>query len=147
MNPLLSKFILILLIFAFNTHSQLLSKKEFRLKESKPSYIELAKSIEPVSKSSIASNNSPFMAGALSFVLPGLALGQLYNGQYLNFGIRLGISAISFVGIAAIILPVGESNGSDVFVPLAILYVANWITSIVDAVIYNKKHLSGKRDY
>jgi hypothetical protein len=144
MKPLLLKFILLLFFFSFNSNAQLISKKEFRLKDSKPSLIELNKNYDLTSKSSIAKNNSPFLAGSLSFIVPGAALGQLYNGQYLNFGIRLGISAISFIGIAAIVLPVGEGNGNDVFVPLAILYVANWITSIVDAVIFNKKHLSGK---
>ncbi len=144
MNPLLSKFILILLFIAFSSNAQLISKKEFRLKESKPRLIELSKSIDPVSKRSIASNNSPFMAGALSFVIPGAALGQLYNGQYLNFGIRLGISGIVVLGLALSGGVASDTKGNDTIVPLVILFAANWVSSIIDAVIYNKKHLSGR---
>ena len=139
-----SIFIVLIFIFVSFSNAQLISKKEFRLKESKPSLIELSKSIEPVSKSSIASNNSPFMAGALSFVIPGAALGQLYNGQYLNFGIRLGITGIVVLGLALSGGVASDTKGNDAIVPLVILFAANWISSIIDAVIYNKKHLSGQ---
>lgn len=145
MKPFLYKIsILFVLIFIASSNAQLLSKKEFRLKESKPNVIELSKPIEPVSKSSIAKNNSPFMAGALSFIVPGAALGQLYNKQYLNFGIRVGLSTLSIVWMLASYKDCNECTffGSSP-APLAILLL-NWVTSIFDAAIYNSKHLSGR---
>ncbi len=42
--------IVIFFMFENSSNAQLLSKKEFRLKESKQNLIELSKSIEPVSK-------------------------------------------------------------------------------------------------
>ena len=139
----ISIFTILLLILLSTSNAQLLNKKEFRLKDSKPGLIKLSKPIEPISKNSIAKNNSPFLAGSLSFIVPGAALGQLYNGQYLNFGIRLGISTIVVLGLA---LSGGTcfECGNDALIPLALLYAANWISSIFDAVIYNKKHLSGR---
>ena len=139
-----SIFIVLIFIFVSFSNAQLLSKKEFRLKESKPRLIELSKSIDPVSKSSIAKNYSPFLAGALSFIVPGAALGQLYNKQYLNFGIRVGISTLSIVWMLASYKDCNECTyfGSSP-APLAI-FLLNWVTSIFDAAIYNSKHLSGK---
>jgi len=137
-------FTILLLSLLSTSNAQLVNKKEFLLKDSKPSLIELSKPVEPISKSSIAKNNSPFLAGSLSFIVPGAALGQLYNRQYLNFGIRLGISAISILGIVLSGgVPHSDGKGNDALIPLALLYAANWISSIFDAVIYNKKHLSG----
>ena len=138
-----SIFTILLLILLSSSNAQLLNKKEFRLKETKSRLIELSKPIVPLSKNSIAKNNSPFLAGSLSFIVPGAALGQLYNGQYLNFGIRLGISSIVVLGLA---LSGGAcfECGNDALIPLGLLYAANWISSIFDAVIYNKKHLSGR---
>ena len=148
MKPLLLKFpvaFLLLLLIAGTSNSQLINKKDFRLKDSKSGLMELSKPIEPISKNNIAKNNSPFMAGALSFIVPGAALGQIYNRQYLNFGIRLGISAISILGIVLSGgVPHSDGKGNDALIPLALLYAANWISSIFDAVIYNKKHLSGR---
>jgi hypothetical protein len=145
MNPLLSKFILILLIFAFNTHSQLLSKKEFRLKESKPSYIDLAKSIEPVSKSSIASNKSLLLAGFLSFSVPGAALGQFYKEEFVNGAVRVGISAICILWF--FLSPTFDyGGGGDATQKLiaTCIYAVNWIASIIDAASPRKYQTYGK---
>jgi hypothetical protein len=137
-------FTISLLVLLITANAQLLSKKEICLKESKPNLIELYKANEPVSKSSIAKNNSPFLAGALSFIVPGAALGQFYNKQYLNFGIRVGISTLSIVWMLASYKDCNECTyfGSSP-APLAI-FILNWVTSIFDAAIYNSKHLSGK---
>ncbi len=140
----ISIFTILLLTFLCTSNAQLINKKEFRLKDSKPSLMELSQSKVITLKSSIAKNNSPFLAGTLSFIVPGAALGQLYNKQYLNFGIRLGISAIVVLGIALTGVPYSDGKGNDALIPLAILFVTNWISSIIDAVIYNKKHLSGR---
>lgn len=134
---------ILLIVLISSSNAQLKSKKEFRLKESKINSIELIKDYSLTSKSSVSNNNSPILAGTLSFIVPGAAFGQLYNGQYINFGVRVGISALCITWLALS----GTSLGSDgkvsaAFIPLLILYTANWITSIFDAVIYNKKHMS-----
>ena len=43
------------------------------------------------------SYKSPLAAGALSFLLPGLSLGQIYNEDYTSFAIHFGISAGVFL--------------------------------------------------
>jgi hypothetical protein len=137
-------FTILILTLLSTSNAQLINKKEFRLKNSKPSLIELNKNYDLTSKSSVAKNNSPFLAGSLSFIVPGAALGQLYNGQYLNFGIRIGISAISIIWLAesGFFNLASDVKGNDAWMPLLLIYAANWISSVVDAVIYNKKHLS-----
>jgi hypothetical protein len=35
-------------------------------------------------------------------------------------------------------------KGNDAWMPLLLIYTANWVTSIFDAVIYNKKHFGKK---
>ncbi len=141
-NISIISILLIVLINASN--AQLISKKEFRLKESKTNSIELIKNYSFASKSFALKNNSPLLAGTLSFIVPGAALGQLYNGQFVNFGIRIGISVLSIVWLAesGFFNLASDVKGNDAWTPLLIIYAANWITSIVDAVIYNKKHLS-----
>lgn len=139
-----------LILFYSDTYSQLIENKEFRLKETKSNIIDLSlikyNITKPLlfKKSAIAKNSSPFLAGMLSFIIPGAALGQLYNKQYVNFAIRFGISTACVLGILITGLPVSESNGNNAFVPLSLLFAANWITSVIDAVIYNKNNLSSK---
>ena len=143
-NRITAYFIIMFLLIS-TSNAQLINKKEFRLKGSKPDIFKLSKTTNPISKNSIAKNNSPLLAGTLSFIVPGAALGQLYNEQYLNFGIRVGISAITIIGIALTGgIPHSDGKDNDALVPLAILFVANWISSIIDAAIYNSKHLSGR---
>jgi hypothetical protein len=142
----ISIFTILLLVSLSTSNAQLMNKKEFRLKDSKPGLIELSKPIEPISKNFIAKNKSPLLAGTLSLIVPGAALGQLYNGQYLNFGIRVGISATSIIWLveSGFFNFASDVKGNDAWMPLLLIYTANWISSIVDAVIYNKKHLSGR---
>lgn len=137
----ISIFTILLFSILSTSNAQLINNKEFRLKETKQSFIELSKPVDSISKSSIVKNKSPLLAGTLSFIVPGAALGQLYNGQYVNFGIRFGISAISIIGIAVTGIPFGNGQLNDAFIPLVILLSANWISSIFDAVIYNQKQL------
>jgi hypothetical protein len=70
-------FTILLLALLGTSNAQLIHKKEFRLKDPKSGLIELSKPKAPISKSSIAKNNSPLLAGTLSFIVPGAALGQL----------------------------------------------------------------------
>lgn len=133
-------------MFISVSNAQLISKKEFRLKESKPSLIELSQSKDVTSKSFIAKNKSPLLAGTLSLIVPGAALGQLYNGQYVNFGIRIGISALSIIWLvgSGFFNFASDVKGNDAWMPLLLIYTANWITSVVDAIIYDLNHSSRK---
>lgn len=142
----LSIFTILLLILLGTSNAQLMNKKEFRLKDSKTGLMELSKPIEPISKSIIAKNKSPLLAGTLSLIVPGAALGQLYNGQYLNFGIRIGISALSIIWLveSGFFNFASDVKGNDAWKPLILIYIANWITSVVDAVIYDLNNSSGK---
>ncbi len=93
-------------------------------------------------------------AGFISFVVPGLALGQIYNEQYQKFRIHLFISA-GIVILTSVLLskyPVmidfqGSSKsdaGTKILLGGILLYAGNWIYSTVDAVIsaikINKKN-------
>lgn len=97
MKPLLFDFpvaLFLLLLIAGTSNSQLINKKEFRLKDPKPGIIELNKNYALTSKISVAENKSLLFAGTLSFIVPGMALGQFYKEEFINGGIRLGISGI-----------------------------------------------------
>jgi hypothetical protein len=142
----ISIFTILLLVSLSTSNAQLMNKKEFRLKDSNTGLIELSKPIEPISKSIIAKNKSPLLAGTLSLIVPGAALGQLYNGQYLNFGIRIGISSISIIWLveSGFFNFASDVKGNDAWWPLSLIYIANWVTSVVDAVIYDLNNSSGK---
>lgn len=156
--------ICLFLVYTVSINSQLVSKKEFRLKNSGKSFLYI-KSFEindkldvrqtqlslkissqkvTVSSNGRTSYKSPWLFFGLSFIVPGAALGQLYNEQYLNFGIRLGISAITMAILLLENRPCGECNGYGAsFTPL-LIFVANWITSFIEAPIssasINKKN-------
>ena len=109
------------------------------------------------------SYKSPLAAGSLSFLLPGLSLGQIYNEDYTSFAIHFGISAVvfSFNLIANQIdlyeLPPfyneGGSNHTEgkrewIFVVCVLAYAGNWIWSTIDAVHYatiNNREIQRKR--
>jgi len=90
---------------------------------------------------------SSFLAGTLSFLLPGFALGQFYNGQYLNGGIRVGISAICITLFASTFSFHGSGNSAPIIA--IVLYTFNWLSSVVDAAIYathiNKENKIGSK--
>ena len=97
MKPLLLEFpvaLLLLLLIAGTSNSQLLNKKEFRLKDTKTDLMELNNKYDLTSKISVAENKSLLFAGTLSFIVPGMALGQFYKEEFVNGAIRLGISII-----------------------------------------------------
>lgn len=94
-------------------------------------------------------DKNPFQAGIASFIVPGFALGQLYNGRYDKFGIHVCISA-GIVGITSLLLSKYPVNidmggtqrgdvGMTIFLSAALLYIGNWIYSIVDSVITANK--------
>jgi hypothetical protein len=93
---------------------------------------------------------SPLASGALSFLLPGLSLGQLYNEDYTGFAVHLGIS--SGVFLFAIIaeqnhlyelstMNIGGGPGKEgknewIFMVCLLTYMGNWIWSTIDAIHY-----------
>lgn len=93
------------------------------------------------------SEKSPFLAGGLSFFIPGLAFGQLYNKQPEKFFVHLGITGASVLGavlgIANFRFNVGGQTSNDgnttigpvIFLISAGVFAGNWIWSVVDAVI------------
>lgn len=93
---------------------------------------------------------SPLAAGSLSFLLPGLSLGQLYNEDYTGFAIHLGISGGIFLfNLAAsqshlYELSIGDVGGGPgnegknewIFTLCVLAYAGNWIWSTIDAFHY-----------
>ena len=86
------------------------------------------------------SHKSLLLAGALSFIVPGAALGQLYKEEYVNGGIRLGISA--FCVLWFMLSPpysvTGDGQSSIQKLGAVTLFTANWLASVVDAFIPTK---------
>ena len=148
MKPLLLKFpvaLLLLLLIAGTSNSQLINKKEFRLKDSKPGMIELNKNYDLTSKTSVAENKSLLFAGALSFVVPGMALGQFYKEEFINGGIRLGISILCIIWFSeSPTFDVGGGGDATQKLIAAGIYAVNWIASIIDASSNGKKPANRK---
>ena len=92
----------------------------------------------------ILAPKSPFLAGTLSFIIPGLSLGQIYNNVPSKVIRHLSISIGSFT----LLILAGElkwyrmdiacgANNHDTWIPftLAFIYLGNWVWSFADAVI------------
>ena len=128
--------IFLLLLFFSTNNAQIINKKEFRLKDSKPGLIELSKPIAPVSKNSIRHNKSLLLAGGLSFIIPGAALGQFYKEEFVNGGIRLGISVLCIICffVSPGIDLGGGGDGTEKIIATGI-YAVNWLASVVDALM------------
>lgn len=139
MKPLLLEFpvaLFLLLLIAGTSNSQLVKKKEFRLKDSKPDLMDIDKNYDLKSKSSITKYKSLLFAGGLSFVIPGAALGQFYKEEFINGGIRLGISVLCIIGffVSPGIDLGGGGDGTEKIIATGI-YAVNWLASVVDALI------------
>jgi hypothetical protein len=87
---------------------------------------------------------SLFGAGFLSFFIPGLALGQFYNGQENKAFIHIAVSAglitftIIYTSMTNYHFNIFERTSSKGSAPLTIAVIAfigNWLWSITDAVI------------
>jgi len=139
MKPLLLKCpvaLLLLLLIAGTSDAQLINKKEFRLKDPKPDLIELSQSKVLYSQNSLTKNKSLLLAGGLSFIVPGAALGQFYKEEFVNGGIRLGVSVlciICFLVSPGIDLG-GGGDGTEKILSAGI-YAVNWLASVVDALM------------
>jgi hypothetical protein len=79
---------------------------------------------------SIKYYKSPGTAMTYSLIAPGLALGQLYNGNYAGWGIRTLITGLC-VGAYFLGKDTKKEIGVNVLVLLA--FGGNWITSVFDA--------------
>jgi TM2 domain-containing membrane protein YozV len=77
---------------------------------------------------------SPFLAGSLSFLLPGLAAGQFYNEEYVKFGAHVLVSALCIAFFAPSIDMGGGGNHSTAATLFIGIYLFNWVLSTVDAV-------------
>lgn len=133
-------FTILLLSLLSTSNAQLINKKEFRLKDSKPDLIELSQSKVLYSQYSLAKNKSLLLAGGLSFIVPGAALGQFYKEEFVNGGIRLGISILCIIWFS--VSPTFDlGGGGDATQKLIAtgIYAVNWIASIIDAFLPSKK--------
>ena len=127
----------ILLLFAsvFISNAQLLEKKEFRLKNFNKSYIPDSKLQKQNNTFALKTAHKDLLvAGILSFIVPGAALGQFYKEEFINGGIRLGISVLSIIWFfASPNFDVGGGgDATQKFIATGI-YLVNWIASIIDA--------------
>lgn len=139
MNRINILLIVIALCFASGiTNAQYL--KELKMKES-----------SSISNNTLCEYQSvdekyPVYAGVVSFILPGLALGQLYNEQPKKFAVHISITGacvlVAALGIANFQFNVGggPTQGNPTIGPLLFLisagvFTGNWIWSVFDAVI------------
>ena len=93
---------------------------------------------DTVKSTQTLSEKSPFLAGTLSFIVPGFGFGQLYNEQPIKCLIHSAIS-IPCIILAVVSLPhtniVEPGTGNGPFLISFSVFTINWIWSIVDAVI------------
>ena len=124
MNKL--KLILFTLLFCFSCsfcNAQYLS--ELKVKRN---IQDTVKSIQTLTE------KSPILAGTLSFIVPGFALGQVYNGEYMKAILYVGISGLAFALFASG-FDVGGGSGEH---PTAyagfVLFLGNWFYSTFEAI-------------
>ncbi len=102
--------------------------------------MELKNNYDLTSKISVAENKSLLFAGTLSFIVPGAALGQFYKEEFINGGIRLGISILCIIWFSeSPTFDVGGGGDATQKLMAAGIYVVNWIASIIDAASSVKK--------
>jgi hypothetical protein len=137
----ISIFTILLLTLLSTSNSQLINKKEFRLKDSKRGLIELSQNKEFYSHNYMPNKKSLLLAGGLSFIIPGAALGQFYKEEFINGGIRLGISGLCVLWflLSPTFSITGDGPSSPQKLYAIALFTANWIASVVDAFIPSKK--------
>jgi len=127
----------IILFISCESYPQIISHNNFKLKEST--------SVLADSQKTQLTEKSPYAAGYLSFLLPGLGAGQLYNEQNGKFIRHIGISAglIVFTILAFefdwMNVGIDANKNTGIFFTVAGLYIGNWVWSVVDAVSSAKK--------
>jgi hypothetical protein len=126
-----------LIIFNSNVFTQSFNLSNLKLKEIINSYSSFRDTTAP---KQIKEEKNAFIAGTLSLIGPGLAFGQIYNGQMDKFSSHICITVACLTGVlisAVVALHEGDvSEGSSSHVILlssAILFMGNWVWSIIDA--------------
>lgn len=124
--------LLFLFLSASNIYSQNLQFDKLSLKKSSVVFKD--------SSNTLLTPKNSLLAGSLSFIVPGFALGQLYNGEKNKFFIH---SLISTGFIFTYIMTGGKLTefnlaGAESInlagIALMIAYTINWTWSVVDAV-------------
>jgi TM2 domain-containing membrane protein YozV len=95
---------------------------------------------DTIKSTQILAEKSPFLAGSLSFIVPGFGLGQLYNQQHGKFirhaGISVGCIVFTYMAIKYNLIEIGfegEGKNEGMLFALFFLYLGNWVWSIMDA--------------
>lgn len=125
--------VVLILLLTCESYPQTTTHNFFKLKENS--------GILSDSQKTQLTEKEPVLAGTLSFIVPGFAVGQFYNGQtnkffvhsLISFGLATawGIHRRSFKYFGIV-----GAESIDLFGGLLIVvYATNWIWSIVDAVI------------
>ncbi len=133
----------ILISFIFLSSVSSLTNAQY-LKESKLQN-EISFFADTTKKKILLNEKSPFLAGSLSFFIPGLAFGQLYNEQPEKFFIHVCVTGASILGailgIANFRFNFGGSTSNDgnttigpvIFLISAAVFAGNWLWSTIDA--------------
>ena len=85
------------------------------------------------------SGKNAFLAGTLSFIGPGFALGQIYNNDWPQFFFHITISSACIVGAIVSFGHVFESPSENInagyglLLGATLIYTANWVWSVIDA--------------
>ena len=82
------------------------------------------------------SGTNAFLAGVLSLIGPGFALGQIYNNDWTQFCFHITISSACLAGLYISLnyfLNGSFSAGNGVLLGTAFIYTANWVWSVIDA--------------
>lgn len=130
------KLLAICLFLVVSIYSQPVLKNNFRLKETNKSFFFNRE--DKHFKDIKSSEKNLAIAGLLSFIVPGAALGQFYKNEPVNGAIRAGISALCILWF--LVSPSGSSHGTwstQKFFAIG-AYTVNWIASIIDAATGRK---------
>jgi hypothetical protein len=82
------------------------------------------------------SGKNAFLAGALSLIGPGFALGQIYNNDWPQFYFHITVSSACIAGLFISLnyfVNGSFSAGNGVLLGTALVYMANWVWSVIDA--------------
>ena len=120
-----SKIILMVLVLSFiscSINSQYISS------------LKLKQDITKDSTQKVLSEKSPLLAGTLSFIVPGLALGQFYNGQILKGMMHVAISGLGFVLFMSGFDVGGGTSNHGTAIAGFVIYLGNWIFTTFEAI-------------
>lgn len=121
-----SALLIYFLLSANNLSSQTIQFEKLKLKETSTVFND--------SNKITLTEKSPLFAGSLSFIVPGLALGQFYNEQIFKGLLHIGISGIGFYLFLSAFNPAGSSNNSSVGYAGFLIYLSNWFYTIFEAI-------------